>query len=157
MSKVKAAIADARADYALPITKVTFVAIFGGKEGAHLERGELGKLGGVLDDRARIEDLVDSFVDELFCCISCGIRECGCVPGWDSAVHMWALAGKRCVFCTPIKSQRMRYICVAPSDLEAYIIDPSIDSLQEFHSPKMTEQDSAFEVTPVTQFHPVSQ
>ena len=131
VSKIKLALAEAKSDYHRPITKVTFVAIHGGGLGAEYERKELTELGELIRNRGRIEGIANVFVNDIACCLSCGLHPRGLCPGWNSAIFYWQAAAKRAMFCTPIKGLDMKFVIAAPSDLEACITRQS-GTLVEF-------------------------
>eukprot|EP00983_Pelagomonas_calceolata_P031630 991744-Pelagomonas_calceolata.AAC.3 len=71
IANVKREIVNAKLDYSRMLTKVTFVGIYGGKEGAASERRELAKLGKIFDSRQEITDINDVFIKSVACCLSC--------------------------------------------------------------------------------------
>jgi hypothetical protein len=136
VSKVKLALAEAKLDYRRPITKVTFVAIHGGGEGAGYERLKLSELGQLIDNRGRIEGIAEILVTDIACCLSCGLQPKGYCQGWNSAMFYWQAAFKRAMFCTPIKGLKMKFVKTAPSNLEAYIKRQSSILVEFQDSPK---------------------
>ena len=54
--------------------QVTFIGIYGGRDGAQRERRELAKLGRLFENRQAITELNDLFVSSTACCMTCGMK-----------------------------------------------------------------------------------
>lgn len=113
-----------------PITKVTFVAILGGGDGAEWERNTIiNPLKKMFDGRAKVQDAMNVMVDNVACCVSCGCTECCSLDGVDAVLWGLKMLAGRLAFCTPIKSMEIGMDFFLPSDLERYIKDSSVSNM----------------------------
>uniref|UniRef100_A0A7S3VU38 Uncharacterized protein n=1 Tax=Dunaliella tertiolecta TaxID=3047 RepID=A0A7S3VU38_DUNTE len=140
IANVKREIVNAKLDYSRMLTKVTFVGIYGGKEGAASERRELAKLGKIFDSRQEITDINDVFIKSVACCLSCGMKDV-CFLGWSTGISMYQACFGRLLLCTPIKQTRLQMVFPLPSDFEEYIRNPKCTVLVDAFKSKLVEID----------------
>ncbi|KAF5830140.1 hypothetical protein DUNSADRAFT_14958 [Dunaliella salina] len=140
VANIKREIVNAKLDYSRMLSKVTFVGIYGGKEGAALERRELAKLRQMFDSRQEITDIHDLFIKSMACCLSCGMKDV-CFPGWSSGLAMLQACVGRYLLCTPIKQTRMQMVFPLPSDFEEYITNPQCTVLVDAFKSKLVDLD----------------
>ncbi|KAF5830139.1 hypothetical protein DUNSADRAFT_14957 [Dunaliella salina] len=140
ISNIKREIVNAKLDYSRMLSKVTFVGIYGGREGAASERRELAKLGKIFDSRQEITEINELFIKSVACCLACGMKDV-CFPGWSTGISMYQACFGRLLLCTPIKQTRLQMVFPLPSDFEEYIRNPKCTVLLDAFKNKLVEID----------------
>ncbi|KAF5831646.1 hypothetical protein DUNSADRAFT_12774 [Dunaliella salina] len=131
VANIKKSIVDAKRDFDRPLNKVTFVAIYGGAQGAQLERREVIKLGMLLQNRQEIEVAMDVAVGSAARMLVCGLDYNTYCKGCSAGLHLITLAVRKIAFCTPIKSPKLQMMVVTPDDLRDYLTKDEASVLED--------------------------